>query len=75
MNTPTPSEVQLKKCMNKIDELIELMKKKDDDIKAKDEEIHALREHQIFLETECTPKDKRKRIDLNEISENKEKKV
>ena len=57
----TPSE--LKKCMDKIDELIEIIKKKDEDIKAKDEEIDALREHQLFLETERPQKGKRKRID------------
>ena len=45
-------KTDLQKCLEKIDQLMETIKKKD-------EEIEALREHQIYLETELPPKGKR----------------
>jgi len=57
------SESEVQKCLAKIDELHET-------IKRKDKELEEMREHQLFLETEYSYKGKRKRIDSDDSVDN-----
>ena len=54
---------EVQKCLAKIDELHEI-------IKRKDKELEEMREHQLFLETEHSYKGKRKRIDSDDSVDN-----
>ena len=46
---------ELQKCLDKIDELLQL-------IKSKDNQIEELKKHQLFLETEAQLKTKKRRV-------------